>query len=94
VLLLSKRLKNLYLQKRETERGKSGKKNLNKEIMKGVRTSRFVMLTLPLGLLSIYIITQGTSIPTTPPANATSTTNLMKQNKKQNSNTDKLKQIS
>jgi hypothetical protein len=52
------------------------------------------MLTLPLGLLSIYIITQGTSIPTTPPANATSTTNLMKQNKKQNSNTDKLKQKS
>jgi len=94
VLLLSKRLKNLYLQKRETERGKSRKKNLNKEIIKRIRTSRFVMLTLPSGLLSIYIITQGTSIPTIPPANATSTTNLMKQNKKQNSNTDKLKQIS
>jgi hypothetical protein len=36
------------------------------------------MLTLSLWVLSIYIITQGTSIPITP-ANATSTTNATQQ---------------
>jgi hypothetical protein len=37
------------------------------------------MLTLSLWVLSIYIITQGTSIPITPPANATSTPNATQQ---------------
>jgi hypothetical protein len=46
--------------------------------MKRFRTSKFVILTLSLGVLSIYIITQGTSIPTTP-ANATTTTDATQQ---------------
>jgi hypothetical protein len=37
------------------------------------------MLTLSLWVLSIYIITQGTSILITPPANATSTPNATQQ---------------
>jgi hypothetical protein len=59
---------------------------LNKEIMKRFRTSKFVILTLSLGVLSIYIITQGTSIPTTP-ANATTATNATQQDTSSSSQT-------
>jgi hypothetical protein len=43
-------------------------------------------LTLSLGVLSIYIITQGTSIPTTP-ANATTATNATQQDTSSSSQT-------
>jgi hypothetical protein len=54
--------------------------------MKRFRTSKFVILTLSLGVLSIYIITQGTSIPTTP-ANATTATNATQQDTSSSSQT-------
>jgi uncharacterized membrane protein YdfJ with MMPL/SSD domain len=53
------------------------RRSLNKEIMKRIRTTTFVILTLSIAFLFVYIITQETSMPTTL-ANAT-TTNATRQ---------------